>query len=199
MSLSTSRNRICHNGRVQSTIPTTIFKVGTGKRSFQCVPMCSRDVLSACFKDLASYMWTSKVFNASKMCILHHLATQFQALQHLVSMLLTLTARRTRLRCQQYRCLPSRAKTNYFALFYGTKDGASFHSDGRQDLDLVFDIVDLDSRLPDRCILEKFSDHNTDPHLLFHPGLHNPNQASSSTHETSATPIKSNILTWPIN
>ena len=100
------------------------------------------------------------------MCILHHLATQFQALQHLVSMLLTLTAGRTGLRYQQCRCLPSRAKTNYFALFYGTKDGASFHSDGRQDLDLVFDIVDLDSRLPDRCISRSFQ--MTTPTLTYY-------------------------------
>ena len=56
-------------------------------------------------------------------------------------------------------CLVGWANTNNLALLHKSKDATSFHS-GRWNTstnpDLVFVSIDLDSRLPDRYVLEKF-------------------------------------------
>ena len=58
------------------------------------------------------------------------------------------------------------------ALFYNPKDSASFHS-GRWNSgtnpDLAFGGVDLDSHLPDRCVLEKFPRSQRRPSFIISP------------------------------
>ena len=65
-------------------------------------------------------------------------------------------------------CLVGWANTNNLALLHNSKDATSFHS-GRSitstNPDLAFVTIDLDSRLPDRYVLEKFqwSQHRPSP------------------------------------
>ena len=71
-------------------------------------------------------------------------------------------------------CLAGLASINCLALLYNAKDAASFYS-GRWNTgtnpDLAFASVGPNSRLPDRCVLEKFPGHNIDLRLLHHQGL----------------------------
>ena len=74
-------------------------------------------------------------------------------------------------------CLASWANCNNFTLLHSPKDAASFHS-GRwktgTNPDLAFASVDLDSRLPDRRILEKFPRTQHRPSLITPPRLAQP-------------------------
>ena len=71
-------------------------------------------------------------------------------------------------------CLVGWASTNKFALFHNLKDAASFHS-GRWNTstnpDLAFVSIDLDSRLSDKRVLEKFPRSQHRPLLILYPGL----------------------------
>ena len=69
-------------------------------------------------------------------------------------------------------CLAAWAGNNSLALLYNPKDAASFHS-GRWNTgtspDLAFASVGPDSRLPDRCVLEKFPRSQHRPSLITPP------------------------------
>ena len=74
-------------------------------------------------------------------------------------------------------CLASWASANNYTLLYSPKDAASFHS-GRwktgTNPDLAFASVELNSRLPDRHILEKFPRSQHRPSLIIPPRLAQP-------------------------
>ena len=69
-------------------------------------------------------------------------------------------------------CLAGWASINNLAVLYNSKDSASFHS-GRwnsgSNPDLAFASTDSDTRLPDRSVLEKFSDSLHRPSLITPP------------------------------
>ena len=71
-------------------------------------------------------------------------------------------------------CLSGWASSNCLTLLYKTKEVASFYS-GRWNTgnnpDLEFASVGLNSRLPDRRLLQKFPGHNIDLCLLHHQNL----------------------------
>ena len=71
-------------------------------------------------------------------------------------------------------CLPGWASIYNLALLYNQKDSASFHS-GRWNSgtnpDLAFASADLDSRLTDRRVLEKFPKSQHRPSLITPPRL----------------------------
>ena len=77
-------------------------------------------------------------------------------------------------------CLTSWASSNGFTLLYSPKDAASFHS-GRWHTDLAFASVDLERRLPDRRILEKF------PRSQHRPSLITPSRLA---HPKPSKPVK---------
>ena len=79
MSSSANKNRICHK---VGYLPTSMFKVGSGKHSFQCGAMCSREALTAS-RDPPSYILASMAITASWMSVFH-LATQFRPLVILI-------------------------------------------------------------------------------------------------------------------
>ena len=58
-------------------LPTPIFKVGTGQPPFQDVALCFRDVSK--FRRLVNLHLNIEGLTASKMSVLHHLATMFLA------------------------------------------------------------------------------------------------------------------------
>ena len=66
-------------------------------------------------------------------------------------------------------CLAGWASINSLALLHNPKDSASFHSgrwNSRTNPDLAFTSADLDSRLPDRRVLEKFPKPQHRPLLI---------------------------------
>ena len=69
-------------------------------------------------------------------------------------------------------CLAGWASINCLALLYNAKDAASFYS-GRWNTgtnpDLAFASVDPNSRLPDRCVLDKFPRSQHRPSLITPP------------------------------
>ena len=74
-------------------------------------------------------------------------------------------------------CLVFWANTNNLVLLHSPKDAASFHS-GRWNTstnpDLAFVSIDLNSRLPDRHVLEKFSTSQHRPSLITPPRFARP-------------------------
>ena len=74
-------------------------------------------------------------------------------------------------------CLAGWASANNFTLLYSPKKATSFHS-GRwktdTNPDLAFASVDLDSRLPDRCIFGKLPRSQHRPSLISPPKLAHP-------------------------
>ena len=90
------------------------------------------------------------------------------------------------------KCLAGWASINCLALLYNAKDAASFHS-GRWNTgtnpDLAFVSVGLNSRLPDRRVLDKFPrSQHVDLRLLHHQGLLWQCQACLLSDRTSARP-----------
>ena len=75
------------------------------------------------------------------------------------------------------KCLVGWAKTNNLVLLHNPKDAASLHS-GRWNTstnpNLAFVSIDLDSRLPDRQILEKFPRSQHRPSLISSPRFARP-------------------------
>ena len=95
------------------------------------------------------------------------------------------------------KCLVGWENTNNLALLHNQKDAASFYT-GRwhagTNPDLAFVSIDLDSRLPDRHVLENSKGLDIEPRLLLHQGLLALYQASQQSNGTFARPSGATIL-----
>ena len=88
-------------------------------------------------------------------------------------------------------CLVGWTNINGLALLCNVKDATSFYSGSwntDNNPDLAFASVGLNSCLPIRCVLERFTDHNIDLRLLHHQGLLWLCQACLLSDGTSARP-----------